>query len=568
MANKVIVTNLSALKAKYGAAGVAAIKKSIANLIAADKPRGMKTRLVALDDAKQMKTLKATAVKKAADPKQNKQAVDGIYKALQPDYLVLLGAVDVIPHQDLHNPINDGDPLAEGDVPYACEAPYSQSPQDFIGPTRVVGRLPDLTGANAPDYLLNLLRTAATWQQSAPADYATYFGLTAKVWEESTRQSLNFIFGNAKGLKTSPKLGPNWKAAELNPRMHFINAHGADGDPTFYGQAGNKYPHCHKASIVSGAGNLVEGTVAAAECCYGGQLYNPGVADGEMGICYAYLAGKAHGFLGSTTIAYGPPADNGQADLICKFFLRLVLNGASLGRAALEARQRFIKESDMGPSDLKTLAQFNLYGDPSITPVKAPSSKVAFGTNVMPRGAAKALSPEALRAAQEDGEIGVKERRLRGQHEGRLLLETQRVAGEQKAAVSKTANNVFKKILQEYDGLELVEKSSYEVLPPPLATKAPAGVTRKAKAVGKGKAAAAPDTSAFHMLVCKAKGASKPDGTLAKGVKGSAKRAVATRGTAGEAVAATPTGPATPLVLFEAKEVAGKIVSVREIHSK
>jgi hypothetical protein len=74
--------------------------------------------------------------------KQNKTAVDGVFRSVAPDYIMLLGATDVIPHQDMKNPLytsptgDDPDPIAYGDVPYACEAPYSQDPQNFTGPTR------------------------------------------------------------------------------------------------------------------------------------------------------------------------------------------------------------------------------------------------------------------------------------------------------------------------------------------------------------------------------------------------------------------------------------------------
>ena len=40
-------------------------------------------------------------------------------------------------------------------------APYSRDIATFRGPTRVVGRLPDLAGANEPDYLIALLRWAS-----------------------------------------------------------------------------------------------------------------------------------------------------------------------------------------------------------------------------------------------------------------------------------------------------------------------------------------------------------------------------------------------------------------------
>ena len=52
-------------------------------------------------------------------------------------YLMLLGSIDVIPHQDLRNPVyaddKEDDPRAWGDLPYACEAPYSKDVADFVG---------------------------------------------------------------------------------------------------------------------------------------------------------------------------------------------------------------------------------------------------------------------------------------------------------------------------------------------------------------------------------------------------------------------------------------------------
>ena len=59
-------------------------------------------------------------------------------------------------------------------------------------------------------------------------------------------------------------------------------------------------------------------------------------------MCNTYLANKAYGYFGSSTIAYGPSTTNDQADLMCQSFLKQVLAGASLGRAALQARLDYI----------------------------------------------------------------------------------------------------------------------------------------------------------------------------------------------------------------------------------
>jgi len=376
--DKAIVTNLSALKRKYGTAGVQKIQAALKHLIAKDRKRGLLTRLYPLDDAATMKQVNGKPVTKATDPKQNKNAIDAVYAAFAPDYLMILGSIDVIPHQNLKNPLyspyDDPDKFAFGDLPYACEAKYSQRPQNFFGPTRVVGRLPDITGAKDPQYLLALLETAVAYKSSNAQAYRNYFGISAEVWKRSTDLSLSATFGNAADLKTVPPSNAKWPTPLVKRLSHFINCHGAPDDSHFYGQprsGAQVYPVALDAVYLEK--NISEGTVAAAECCYGGQLFNPVYNASQMGICNAYLGNKAYGFFGSTTIAYGPDDHNDQADLICQYFLQSLLKGASLGRAALEARQKFAHTASMSdPSNVKTIAQFNLYADPSVAPIQQP----------------------------------------------------------------------------------------------------------------------------------------------------------------------------------------------------
>src|SRR5262249_10784142 len=155
------------------------------------------------------------------------------------------------------------------------------------------------------------------------------------------------LFNDASKMKLSPPGGPTWSASVLAPRFHFINCHGDDRTPKYFGQRGENYPTSHYSpKLVS---KIVDGTVVAAECCYGPQLYDPKqplhARDARIpGIAVTYLEEGAYGFFGSTTIAYGPSEGNGQADLICQYFINAVRGGASLGRAALEARHRFASQ--------------------------------------------------------------------------------------------------------------------------------------------------------------------------------------------------------------------------------
>jgi hypothetical protein len=230
-----------------------------------------------------------------------------------------------------------------------------------------------LTGAKEPSHLIALLATGAGWKSRKASAYSKYFGLSASVWKGSTGLSLDNIFGNATQLSLAPPKGPGYPGGELGARMHFINCHGGPAAPEFYGQAGTRYPKSLTTRTTTGA--IRSGTVASVECCYGGELYDSVTLGLDVPICQSYLRQGAYGYLGSTTIAYGPADDNGAADLLCQFFLANILAGASLGRAALMARQQFVERAaQMDPVDLKTLAQFCAYGDPSVHPVTAPGA--------------------------------------------------------------------------------------------------------------------------------------------------------------------------------------------------
>lgn len=366
--DKVVITNMGALREKYGK-GMPRIERALARLVAADSKRVIVTRVVAVDSPADVEAAGGRPVTDKDDQRQVKNAVDAVCQAYRPDYVMILGAPDVLPHQELRNPVygpqGDDDRVVPSDLPYACDAPYSKDPGKFLGPTRVVGRLPDLLNAADPSYLVSLLGTAARHRVRNRSDYQKYFSISADVWKDSTALSLTKLFGSSEAMALSPPKGPAWTPAQLGRRMHFINCHGAPSDPNFYGQRGNRYPVAHSAKRL--LRKIMNGTVIAAECCYGAELYDPADAGMEPGICSTYLRDGAYGYFGSSTIAYGPSEGNGQADLICQYFLNEVLEGASLGDAALRARHRFAQAyTHLDPVDLKTLMQFHLLGDPSL----------------------------------------------------------------------------------------------------------------------------------------------------------------------------------------------------------
>jgi hypothetical protein len=61
MVDKLIVTNHAALRRKYGARGLAKVTAAVKALIAADRKRGLMTRLIALDSAAMKPVRRATS---------------------------------------------------------------------------------------------------------------------------------------------------------------------------------------------------------------------------------------------------------------------------------------------------------------------------------------------------------------------------------------------------------------------------------------------------------------------------------------------------------------------------
>jgi hypothetical protein len=387
---KLLISNRGALVAKYGAPGATSIVGALTALIAADKKRSITTELVFLDEAASLRAFGATVLKRVADERGTKDAIDDLAKARPSATLVLVGAGDVVTFQHLANPLwsgpsgDDPDQSIPSDLPYACTAKHSSDPKDFIAPTREVSRIPDLFNSNDIAFLLECLDRATNWKPRKAKDYASALVISAAVWTVSTTASSKALFGASTTVKLSPPDGSKWTTTELASRYHFINCHGAPGDPTFYGQQGTTFPAAHEASRITG---ISDGTIVAAECCYGAELYDPALAP-PMGIATKYMVEGAYAFMGSTNVAYGPPGTpNGYADLICKFFIEQVQGGATIGRALLVARQMYVSGSGtLDPVGLKTLAQFVLLGDAVIQPVEAPTKAVSMVPHGMKGG--------------------------------------------------------------------------------------------------------------------------------------------------------------------------------------
>ena len=103
--SKVILINKSASVKKYGKTSWKKIETALNKLVGADKKRNVISVVFAVDSKSQMKKVGGKPVTKSSSARQVKYAIDAIFRSMQPHYLMILGAPDLIPHVKLRNPI-------------------------------------------------------------------------------------------------------------------------------------------------------------------------------------------------------------------------------------------------------------------------------------------------------------------------------------------------------------------------------------------------------------------------------------------------------------------------------
>lgn len=371
--DKAIICNKKALIDKYKGA-IAPIEIAIQNLINSDlQTRNLVTQVIWVDDESIVREFGVQPPINSMHAQGYKEIIDAIHATVHPDYILLLDGPDVVPHIVLDNLVlEDNDQDVPSDLPYACDSRFSVSTSQNLAVTRVVGRLPAAIGESDPGFIVGLLDHVCSHSPRRRVDHSEYFAISAEPWQQSTQTSLHAVFGSHAGLNCAPPARCETIRGELGRLTHFINCHGATNDPRFYGGQSGEWIAMHSKEVDP---HILAGTVVAAECCYGAEIYDPSVASTDLPMCLTYLRKGAIAFLGSSTMSYGPAVYNGQADLITQFFLQNILDGASTGRALLQARQKFIRTQRMAsPPNLKTIAQFHLLGDPSLQACRAPLS--------------------------------------------------------------------------------------------------------------------------------------------------------------------------------------------------
>lgn len=281
----------------------------------------------------------------------------------RPKYLLLLGNEEIIQVAHWENRTSDGDEDVESDLCYSTldtNSPWDGREYDFAEIMRV-GRVPSYNGAGLDvlaDYFDAVKGYAGTLPKVIP------YGLSALVWKDESNDEYHVL--SKDDVDLSPEVTKDTVARRIpaDANLLFFNLHGSDNRRFWYGQEGGSYPEAFSPEVIDGRQNPY---FIGVEACYGAR-YTHGLTP-KSSIVLMALRNNCLAFLGSSKIAFGTSHPKGScADVVIGNYIKYISNGKSAGDAHLEGLKELCRDrASMDDADIKTLAEFALYGDPSVT---------------------------------------------------------------------------------------------------------------------------------------------------------------------------------------------------------
>lgn len=276
----------------------------------------------------------------------------------RPKYLFILGDNTIVNVAIWDNMAGDSDPYVKSDLPYctlSTDSPWDKSKFNYAKMIRT-SRLPTIK--NGLQAFKAYFANAAKGIGHAGMPCAS--GVSAEVWKAESAYEFKRISGNK--IETSPVTTKENLLAKVDrdkTNVYFFNLHGSDSAKYWYGQRGYIYPECVQPSFFE---NAEKPCFIGVEACYGGRYID---LEPSESILRTAMANNCLSMLASSEIAYGTSMPEGScADLIVGEYLAKIKNGATAGDAYVAGLVRLMKE-DPDDAEIKTLAEFSLYGDPS-----------------------------------------------------------------------------------------------------------------------------------------------------------------------------------------------------------
>ena len=343
------------------------------------------------------------------------------------NYLFIIGGHEVIPVPSINHYVKDpklDDKDIETDVLYSY--PYGPHTQYSLESTELYGaemyfytsRLPVPSDADV-SYLVNYFQNALDcrggvqvrkmyaqsdphWKKLTAWLLAAYS--KAGILPDKSNLSGKFCYGN---VMLGPDITYEYIPTVLEKDTDFIylNLHGSShpDNPHYAGEYPENTQDYATIFPLQAMGIPTNYNVFVAEACYGGRYVG---YDTMHSIIQAGLSNKTVIGLASSRIAFGgsePPG--GNADTMCGLFTAYLMDGYCAADAFIMARMAFFGEnSHFGPYQAATLAEFNLFGDPTlrVIPVVENGSKHAKVTgNLAPKDFVLGYEVDDLKSADK-----------------------------------------------------------------------------------------------------------------------------------------------------------------------
>ena len=283
-------------------------------------------------------------------------------------YVFILGNEAVIPTMEYENQSQDGDKTISSDLPYSTLT--TKSPFDgFEFSARKmlrVGRLVSYQGQSFEkfaSYFRNVMNCRGAFSSITP------YGLSAKVWKKETDFEYHNVTSNTKAANSLPDSSPEITVSTVEnyiPRdanLLMFNLHGSNNTKFWYGQDDDSYPEAIQPESLA---VLNVPYIIGVEACYGANFC--GNLNENQSIMVKAMQEGCVSLLGSSRIAYGTPVPQGNcADFMIGEYLKQIKNGETAGDSHIAGIRRVVKDSaEFTDVEIKTIAEFNLFGDPAL----------------------------------------------------------------------------------------------------------------------------------------------------------------------------------------------------------
>lgn len=347
-----IILTKSSVLCKHLSCSKSELESVIGDYSSAASSRGVKYYYLDLDNNK------VTSVS-SSDVENVISILSEISKCHSPKYVFILGNEQVVRFKTWKNESNDSDADVTSDFAFTTlnpTSPWDGCKYNFDEALRI-GRLPTWSGESFSQfkkYFDNAKQEIGNIQSVKP------FGLSAYVWKAESNDEFSAV--SSSKVEVSPSVTQYSVDAKIpvETNLFLFNLHGSDSTKYWYGQEGSDYPEAFSPDNMV---RLKSPNFIGVEACYGAMYENNKTSVSSNVL--AAVTNNTIALLGASRIAYGTSCPPGScADIVIGEFIKQIAVGETAGDAHILGLKKLCS-STMDDSDIKTLCEFALYGDPS-----------------------------------------------------------------------------------------------------------------------------------------------------------------------------------------------------------